>query len=107
MTNYHYSLQNGLELNMAYSMPYIMNSTTGLDFLKLDTNSAAVILKFTAISSAGSGIPPEPSGTECSLFCVDGYEAFVREDVFSANVISTDISSNATLSGTRATEDFH
>lgn len=107
MTNYHYSLQNGLELNTAYSMPYIMNSTTGLDLLKLDMDGAAVILNFTAISSAGSGIPPEPSATECSIFfCVDGYEAFVREGIFSENLISTDISSNATLSGTGATEDF-
>ncbi|OOQ85978.1 hypothetical protein PEBR_23361 [Penicillium brasilianum] len=107
MTNYHYSLQNGLELNTAYSMPYIMNSTTGLELLKLNVDGAAVILNFTAISSAGSGIPPEPSATECSLFfCLRGYEAFVREGVFSENLISTDVSSNATLSGTRATEDF-
>lgn len=107
MTNYHYSLQNGLQLNTAYSMPYIMNSTTGLSLLKLDMDDAAVILNFTAISSAGSGIPPEPSATECALFfCVDTYEAFVREGVFTENRISTDISSNTTLSNMGATQDF-
>lgn len=107
MTNYHYSLHNGLQLNTAYTMPYIMNSTIGLNLLKLDMDGAAIILNFTAISSAGSGIPPEPSATECALFfCVDTYEASVREGVFTENRISTDISSNATLSNMGATQDF-
>jgi hypothetical protein len=107
MTNYHYNLQNGLQLNTAYTMPYIMNSTTGLDLLKLGMDDAAVVLNFTAISSAGSGIPPEPSATECALFfCVDTYEVFVREGVFKENRISTDISSNASLSDVGAIQDF-
>lgn len=107
MTNYHYNLQNGLQLNTEYSMPYIMNSTTGFNLLKLDMDSAAVILSFTAISSAGSRIPPEHSATECSLFfCVNTYKALVREGVFSENRISTDISSNTTLSDMGATKDF-
>lgn len=97
MMNYYYRLQNGLQLNTAYTMPYIMNSTAGLDLLKLDMDGAAVILNFTAISSAGSGILPKPSATECALFfCVDTYEAFVTEGVFNENRISTDVSSNAT-----------
>lgn len=107
MTNYHYQLRNGLQLNTAYSMPYIMNSTTGLKLLKLDMDDAAIILNFTAISSAGSGIPPEPSATECALFfCVDTYEASVREGVFSETRIAMNISSNTTISGAATTQDF-
>ncbi|KAJ5666819.1 hypothetical protein N7462_011228 [Penicillium macrosclerotiorum] len=100
---YNYKLPNGLEFNTMSGMPYLMNSTTGLDLLKLNTDNMALILNFTAISSPGIGIPPAPSATECALFfCVDTYEAAVRDGSYSetrtAIAASSNVSSQSSIS---------
>ncbi|KAJ5758703.1 hypothetical protein N7520_005859 [Penicillium odoratum] len=83
---YKYNLPNGFTFSTSITEMYLMNSTSSHDLLKLDTRDQALILNFTAISSAGYGVPPEVSATECALFfCVDTYHATVQGGLFSEN----------------------
>ncbi|RDW63240.1 DUF3176 domain-containing protein [Aspergillus mulundensis] len=103
LTNYNYTLPNGFYFTTAMNMVYLMNATTGLDLIKPPDADLPIILNFTAISSPGYGTTGI-SATECSLyFCVETYEAAVREGSFSENRTSVSAASNITSYGT---EDF-
>ncbi|KAF5859830.1 hypothetical protein ETB97_002382 [Aspergillus alliaceus] len=64
-----------------------------------------IIINFTAISAAGYGVPPQVSATECALyFCIDTYEATVKDGDFNKRPVSSANFSN--LSSTSVTENF-
>lgn len=98
LTKYHYTLPNGFSFTTAQNMMYLMNSTTGLDFIKLPAAELPLILNFTAISSAGYGTT-SISATECALyFCIKTYRATVQEGEFSETVSKVSTASNASSS---------
>ncbi|KAL4966557.1 DUF3176 domain-containing protein [Aspergillus stella-maris] len=106
ITKYHYKLPNKFSFNTAENSIYLMNATTGLEFIQLDAAELPLILNFTAISSAGYGTT-EISATECALyFCVGTYEATVREGQFSETRTSVSTASNSSTDGMATTENF-
>ncbi|KAE8385910.1 hypothetical protein BDV23DRAFT_164216 [Aspergillus alliaceus] len=105
LETYDYKLPNGLTFTTSTTGMHIMNATNGLNLLQIDAEGLPLIMNFTAISAAGYGVPPQISATECALyFCVDTYEATVKDGVFNERVVSSATSSN--LSATAVTEDF-
>ncbi|KAG2414498.1 hypothetical protein HFD88_003689 [Aspergillus terreus] len=105
-TKYNYTLPNGLSFITSESMMYLMNATTGLDFIDLDASNLPLILNFTAISSSGYGTTAI-SATECALyFCVQTYEAVVREGEFSEKRTAVSTASNYSTSYMAVLEDF-
>ncbi|KAL4946708.1 hypothetical protein BDV06DRAFT_231788 [Aspergillus oleicola] len=106
LSEYHYTLPNGFSFTTAENMVYLMNATTGLDFIKLAAADLPLILNFTAISSAGYGTTAI-SATECALyFCIKTYEAVVREGEFSETRTSVSTATNTSSSSMAATENF-
>ncbi|KAL4899348.1 hypothetical protein BDW74DRAFT_189438 [Aspergillus multicolor] len=100
LTNYNYTLPNGFYFTTAMNSIYLMNATTNLDLLKLDTTGLPLILNFTAISSPGYGTTGI-TATECALyFCVETYGAAVQEGSFSENRTAVATASNITSYGT-------
>lgn len=100
-----YKLPNGFEFSSSMSMPYLINSTALRNLVKLDTTGMATIVNFTAI--AGQGYGSAVSATECSLyFCVDTYEAAVREGKFSEIRTEVSSASNDSASATSALENL-
>lgn len=107
MTTYNYTLPNGLYFTTAQNQMSMVNATTGLDFLKLDTKDLALIVNFTAISAAGYGVPPQISATECALyFCVNTYQASVESGAFSENRTAVSTASNSSNSGMDSMKDI-
>lgn len=87
----YYTLPNGLSWN---SSEYrLINTRTDAGLLRLDSDDAALIVKFTAITSNPDSIwssNPEANARECMLyFCVKTYEAAVHESELFENQIST------------------
>ncbi|KAL4889137.1 hypothetical protein BDV59DRAFT_210536 [Aspergillus ambiguus] len=106
LSTYNYTLPNGFSFTTAANMVYLMNATTGLDFVELDVADLPLILNFTAISSAGYGTTAI-SATECALyFCIERYEAIVREGEFSEKRTPIPVASNSSLSAMAATENL-
>lgn len=106
LSTYNYKLPNGFSFSTAENMMYLMNATTGLDLIKLDTSNLPLILNFTSISSAGYSTT-QISATECALyFCVETYESVVREGEFSESRTSISAASNTSSSWTDATDNF-
>ncbi|PYH89369.1 hypothetical protein BO71DRAFT_389806 [Aspergillus ellipticus CBS 707.79] len=105
MATYDYNLTNGLSFSTSWNSMYLMNATTGLDLVKLNTGDIPVILNFTTISAAGYGVPPQISATECALyFCVKSYDAGVQKGAFNETLTSTATTSNS--SSTDITSDI-
>lgn len=89
-----YKLPNGFEFTSSLNMPYLINSTALRPLVKLDTKGMATIVNFTAI--AGLGYGGSISATECALyFCVNTYEASVREGKFIETTTGVSTTSNA------------
>ncbi|KAL4923316.1 DUF3176 domain-containing protein [Aspergillus undulatus] len=106
LSEYHYTLPNRFSFTTAENMVYLMNATTGLDFIELAAADLPLILNFTAISSAGYGATAI-SATECALYyCIETYEAIVREGEFSETRTSVSTASNTSSSSMAATENF-
>ncbi|KAL5359479.1 hypothetical protein BJX96DRAFT_164468 [Aspergillus floccosus] len=106
LTEYNYALPNGFSFTTAENMVYLMNATTGLDFVDLDAADLPLILNFTAISSAGYGTTAI-SATECALyFCIQTYEAVVRQGEFSETRKAVFTASNTSSSSMAVTENF-
>ncbi|KAJ5488741.1 hypothetical protein N7539_003631 [Penicillium diatomitis] len=83
-----FNLPNGLTLS---PFSVIMNSTTQLDMLQIDTTDTALILNFTAIAGVGSSDPSATSAIECTLsFCIKTYEASVHDGIFKETLVNTD-----------------
>ncbi|KAE8381878.1 hypothetical protein BDV26DRAFT_278485 [Aspergillus bertholletiae] len=95
--NYDYRLPNGFSFSTSQTGMYLLNSTNGLPLLKIDTKNLPLIMNFTAISASGYGVPPQVSATECALyFCVDTYEATVKDGKLNERVVSSATSTNMT-----------
>ncbi|KAF7714310.1 Uncharacterized protein PECH_000438 [Penicillium ucsense] len=96
-----FNLPNGLTLS---PFSVIMNSTTHLDMLQIDTTDTALILNFTAIAGVGLSDPSATSAVECTLsFCIKTYEASVNDGIFKETLVNTDtradkVSANNALS---------
>ncbi|RAL12401.1 DUF3176 domain-containing protein [Aspergillus homomorphus CBS 101889] len=108
MNIYNYNLSNGFSFQTSWSGMYLMNATTGLDLVRVDTSDLPpLILNFTAISAAGYGVPPTISATECTLyFCVKTYSASVQEGRFNETLLSTATTSNTSTAPTAITTDL-
>ncbi|KAB8069299.1 hypothetical protein BDV29DRAFT_183023 [Aspergillus leporis] len=105
MDTYNYKLPNGLSFTTSMTGMHRMNATNGLELLELDTKNLPLIMNFTAISAAGYGVPPQVSATECALyFCIDTYEATVKDGEVNERLLSSTTSSN--LTATSVTENF-
>ncbi|KAL4744356.1 hypothetical protein BDW72DRAFT_94738 [Aspergillus terricola var. indicus] len=106
LSKYHYTLPNAFSFTTAENMVYLMNATTGLDFVELAAADLPLILNFTAISSAGYGTTAI-TATECALyFCIETYEAVVQEGEFSETRTSVSTASNTSSSSMAAVENF-
>ncbi|KAJ5408174.1 hypothetical protein N7509_002057 [Penicillium cosmopolitanum] len=89
-----FKLPNGFEFTTSLNMPYLINSTALRPLVKLDTEGMATIVNFTAI--AGQGYGGSISATECALyFCVNTYEASVRQGKFVETTTAISTTSNA------------
>lgn len=100
-----YKLPNGFQFTTSLNMPELMNSTALRNLIKLDTTGMATIVNFTAI--AGQGYGGEVSATECALyFCVNTYEAAVREGKFTETRTAVSTTSNASSSALDILENF-
>ncbi|KOC13378.1 hypothetical protein AFLA70_175g002570 [Aspergillus flavus AF70] len=96
---YDYKLPNGFSFSTSQTGMYLMNSTNGLPLLQIDTKNLPLIINFTAISASGYGVPPQVSATECALyFCIDTYEATVKDGKFDERITSSGTSTNLTTS---------
>ncbi|KAE8160024.1 hypothetical protein BDV40DRAFT_271561 [Aspergillus tamarii] len=94
---YDYKLSNGLSFSTSQTGMYLMNSTNGLPLLQIDAKDLPLIMNFTAISASGYGVPPQVSATECALyFCIDTYEATVKDGKFNERITSSATSTNLT-----------
>lgn len=81
---YNYSLPNGLFFSTKSGLTMTtFNTSTEVDLIQLDTKDLPLIANFTAISATGYQVPPPISATECALyFCVDTYDALVKDGQF-------------------------
>jgi hypothetical protein len=92
---YNYTLSNGFWFHTASNENSMINTTTDIPLLDLDTKDLAVILNFTSISSLGYGMPPQVSATECALYyCIDTYKAEVDGGKFIETITSNAGTSN-------------
>lgn len=95
-----YTLSNGLSWSTILASAILMNASTYMDLLRLDMGNAALIVNFTAISlsiDSAFSDTPQPHATECTLyFCINTYEAVVREGQLSENQTLVATSSNTT-----------
>ncbi|KNG89899.1 hypothetical protein ANOM_001723 [Aspergillus nomiae NRRL 13137] len=110
MESYDYRLPNGFSFSTSQTGMYLMNSTNGLSLLQIDTKDLPLIMNFTAITASGYGVPPKVSATECALyFCIDTYEANVKDGKFNERITSsatsTNLSANAVLENFALTPD--
>lgn len=110
---YTYTLSNGLSWTSHYGEAYLINASAYLDLLRLDVGNIAIV-NFTAIClSIESAFSDDqrnqqpPHATECALFfCINTYDAVVREGQFSENRTLVSTSSNATSVGQDPLRNF-
>ncbi|KAJ5633356.1 hypothetical protein N7490_009695 [Penicillium lividum] len=101
---YNYSLPNGLYFSMDSSVTMtILNTSTELDLIQLDAKDLPLVVNFTAMSTTGPNgvpaVPPQITATECMLyFCVNTYEAAVKNGQFTETPILTNSTTQYVLS---------
>ncbi|KAF7515906.1 hypothetical protein PCG10_002689 [Penicillium crustosum] len=97
---YNYTLPNGLHFSTNSGMTMTtINTSTELDLVQLDAQNLPLIINFTAISATGYKVPPPITATECALyFCVDTYNASVKNGQFEETRTLTTSKTNYLLS---------